>query len=843
MIKSILDAMFKGEDRSLQRWWKQVKAINALEPEMQALSDEDLKARTADFKDRVAKGAKLDSLVVPAFATMREAARRVIGQRHYDVQLIGGMVLNDRSIAEMRTGEGKTLVATLAAYLGALEGKGVHVVTVNDYLARRDHALMAPVHEFLGLTVGLVVPDMERDARRAAYACDITYVTNSEVGFDHLRDNLETERSAMVQRGFHYAIVDEVDSVLIDEARTPLVISGPAQDNARDYQVFDRFVPRVPPGEYEIDEKERTVNLTEAGMERMEKMLRTIGILKEGHLYDPSNSNIFHHVTAALRAHKLFQRDRHYIVNAAGEVVLVDESTGRPMPGRRLNEGLHQALEAKERVAILPESQTVAAVTYQNFFRGYKRLSGMTGTARTEAEEFSAIYDLPVVRVPTHRPVLRKDLNDEIYRTAAEKTDAIVKEIGEAHARLQPVLVGTSSIEKSEQLALALAAAGYTRADLSEPGVMAAMVAKAVDGEPSRMFTVLNARHNATEAEIVSQAGLPGAITIATNMAGRGTDIQLGGNPETLPALLPEGADAEAVRESLQARSREAGGLYVIGTERHESRRIDNQLRGRSGRQGDPGRSKFFLSLEDDLLRIFGGIGKLVEEIEPEPGQAIAHPLVDKMVQRAQTRLEAHNFNIRKQVVQFDDVVNQQRLAVLREREEIMDAPSMRSIVDHMRHETVGAALDAAIPPRSYPEQWDIAGLAEALLRDTGLDAPLAEWAAEEGIDEDGFRQRVMDAADARYEAHASAGGEEHGRLVERQFVLRILDAVWQDHIADLDHLKQVVGWRAIGQRDPISEFRQDASDHFDRAVLKWYQLVTREVSRNSVPAAGSEAA
>ncbi|HEX5845107.1 MAG TPA: preprotein translocase subunit SecA, partial [Rhodoplanes sp.] len=714
-----------SNDRRIRAYGPRVAAINALEPELAALSDEQLRARTEAFRKELADGKTLDDLLVPAFATVREAAKRTLGQRHFDVQLIGGMVLHEGRIAEMKTGEGKTLVATLSVYLNALAGRGVHVVTVNDYLATRDSEWMGEIYRFLGLTVGVIVHGLDDEQRKVAYDCDVTYGTNNELGFDYLRDNMKYRLEDMVQRGHIYAIVDEVDSILIDEARTPLIISGPLDDRSEFYNTIDEFIPKLDKSDYEVDEKQRTVAMTEAGMEKMEQLLRNAGQLKTDSLYDIENVSVVHHVNQGLRAHKLFQRDKDYIVRN-GEVVLIDEFTGRMMPGRRYSDGLHQALEAKERQPIQPENQTLASITFQNYFRMYEKLAGMTGTALTEADEFLDIYNLEVLDIPTNLPMVRLDEDDEVYRTAAEKYRAIITLIEDCKQRGQPMLVGTTSIEKSEQLADMLRERGWEAHDFTDPNAFAALYSGDEGASKTKVFAILNARYHEQEAYIVSQAGVPGAITIATNMAGRGTDIQLGGNADM--RIRQELADiedahervrdprAEVIREQvarLKEKALNAGGLFVLGTERHESRRIDNQLRGRSGRQGDPGRSKFFLSLEDDLMRIFGSdkLDGMLQKLGLKEDEAIIHPWINKALEKAQQKVEARNFDIRKNLLKFDNVMNDQRKVIFEQRIEWMGEESAPEIVADMRRSVVDELVGKHVPENAYPEQWDTAGL------------------------------------------------------------------------------------------------------------------------------------
>ena len=801
-----------ANDRIVKGFDKPVAKINALEPEIAKLSDAELRGKTVEFRERLAKGAALDSLLVEAFATVREAAKRVLGQRHFDVQLKGGMVLHQGKIAEMKTGEGKTLVATLAVYLNALESKGVHVVTVNDYLARRDSEWMGRVYTFLGLTVGVIVHEMDDEQRKAAYACDVTYGTNNEIGFDYLRDNMKYRLDAMAQRPFNYAIVDEVDSILIDEARTPLIISGPAEDSSELYRRADTVIPRLKPEHYEKDEKNRTVVLTDAGVEAVEEILRGDGLLAEGiTLYAPNMVSVLHHVTQALRAHKLFALDVDYIVKD-GQVVIIDEFTGRMMAGRRYSEGLHQALEAKEKVEIQRENQTLASITFQNLFRMYPKLSGMTGTALTEAAEFGEIYRLEVVEIPTNVPVLRKDADDEIYRTLADKTRAIVKLIEECRGRNQPMLVGTVSIEKSESLSEALKKAGV-------------------------VHNVLNARFHDQEAVIVAQAGRPGSVTIATNMAGRGTDIQLGGNVDMLlqqsepeivakfPDPAAQKAEIERVAAEIRAgveRDREivraAGGLYVVGTERHESRRIDNQLRGRSGRQGDPGASKFFLSLEDDLMRIFGN-NKVLDWVQKKgmaDDEALTHRWLNKALETAQGKVEARNFEIRKNLLRFDDVMNSQRREIYKERVELMSTEDVSETVAGMRRDVADTLVTRTIPEDVYAEQWKVGELKDDVQRLFGLDLPVDQWAKEEGIADEEIKTRLNEAVERLFAQKAAQYGPEVWRQVEKSVLMQLFDQSWKDHLLHLDHLRQGIGLRAYGQKDPLNEYKREAFNLFN---------------------------
>jgi preprotein translocase subunit SecA len=809
-----------SNDRRIKATRARVAEINALEEQLKALSDEQLRARTDEFRKQLADGKTLDDLLIPAFATVREAARRVLGMRPFDVQMIGGMVLHNGGIAEMRTGEGKTLVATLPTYLNALTGKGVHVVTVNDYLASRDANWMGKLHRFLGLTVGIIVHGLSDEERRNAYACDITYATNNELGFDYLRDNMKYERAQMVQRGHNYAIVDEVDSILIDEARTPLIISGPLEDRSEMYNTVDAFIIQLKPEDYEVDEKQKTAIFTEDGTEKLEGMLRAAGLLKGDGLYDVENVAMVHHVNNALKAHRLFQRDKDYIVRD-NEIVIIDEFTGRMMPGRRYSEGLHQALEAKEHVQIQPENQTLASVTFQNYFRMYEKLSGMTGTALTEAEEFGNIYGLEVTEIPTNLPVQRIDEDDEVYRTVEEKYKAIVREIKEARAKGQPILVGTTSIEKSEYLAERLKKDGLTD------------------------FEVLNARHHEREASIVAQAGKPRAVTIATNMAGRGTDIQLGGNADMrieeelgdMPAGPEREAREKAIREDiakLKEQALAAGGLYVLATERHESRRIDNQLRGRSGRQGDPGRSKFYLSLQDDLMRIFGSerMDSMLQKLGLKEDEAIIHPWINKALEKAQTKVEARNFDIRKNLLKYDDVANDQRKVVFEQRIELMDGEGLGETIAEMRTGVIEEIVNKAIPENAYPEQWDLAGLRAEVAQYLNLDLPVEEWAKEEGIAEDDIRQRITEAAEAAAKDRAERFGPDVMNYVERSIMLQTLDHLWREHIVNLDHLRSVIGFRGYAQRDPLQEYKAEAFELFQAMLGNLRQAVTAQLMR-----------
>ncbi|WP_417518259.1 preprotein translocase subunit SecA [Minwuia sp.] len=801
-------------DRLVKTFQKQVDPINALEPEFEAKSDDELRQRIAELKQEVAGGRKLDDVQVETFAIVREAAKRTLGQRHFDVQLVGGMALHQGRIAEMRTGEGKTLVATLPVVLNALTGRGVHVVTVNDYLAKRDSEWMGQVYRFLGLTVGCIVHGMNDLERRAAYASDVTYATNNELGFDYLRDNMKFSRDEMVQRDHHYAIVDEVDSILVDEARTPLIISGPAEDSSDMYTTIDPLVRELSDEHFEVDEKARSASLTEDGQQFMEERLTELEMLHAPSLYDMENVGIVHHLNQALRAHKLFQRDTDYIVRD-DKVIIIDEFTGRMMEGRRYSEGLHQALEAKEGVTIQPENQTLASITFQNYFRGYDKLGGMTGTAATEAEEFEQIYNLPVIEIPTNVPVARKDYDDEVYRTAAEKNAAIADLIEECQKKGQPVLVGTVSIEKSEALSELLKARKIKH-------------------------SVLNARHHEQEAQIVALAGQSGSVTIATNMAGRGTDIQLGGNLDMRLANELGDQRDESKRAELEARiaaevaaDREkvvaAGGLFVIGTERHESRRIDNQLRGRSGRQGDPGASRFFLSLEDDLMRIFGSerMDTMLRRLGLKEGEAIVHPWINKALEKAQQKVEARNYDIRKNLLKFDDVMNDQRKVIYEQRLELMDADEISETVSGMRQETVEITVARFIPPNAYPEQWDSEGLKAEVKRIFGLELPVVEWAAEEGIADEEIVERINKAVDRHMAEKAARYTPPVMRMIEKSLTLQILDQTWKEHLQQLDFLRQAVGLRAYAQRDPLNEYKAEAFELFEGMLNRMRETVT----------------
>jgi preprotein translocase subunit SecA len=844
MIGAVARKLFgSSNDRRIRSYGPRVDAINALEQELEQLSDEALRARTDEFKKQLAEGASLDDILVPAFATVREAGKRTLGQRHFDVQLIGGMVLHEGRISEMKTGEGKTLVATLPVYLNALAGRGVHVVTVNDYLAKRDAEWMGQIYKFLGLTVGVIVHGIDDPERKRQYDCDVTYGTNNELGFDYLRDNMKYRLEDMVQRGHTYAIVDEVDSILIDEARTPLIISGPLDDRSDFYNTIDTFIPTLDKTDYEVDEKQRTVTLTEIGMERLEQGLRDANLLKSESLYDVENVSVVHHVNQALRAHKLFQRDKDYIVRN-GEVVIIDEFTGRMMPGRRYSEGLHQALEAKERQPIQPENQTLASITFQNYFRMYDKLAGMTGTATTEADEFQDIYNLEVLEIPTNMPMIRLDDDDEVYRTNAEKYRAVISLIEDCKQRGQPVLVGTTSIEKSEQLAEMLRKQGWEQHDFSDPNAFAALYSGDEGATKAKVFAILNARYHEQEAYIVSQAGVPGAITIATNMAGRGTDIQLGGNADM--RIRQELADVEARDKSpgaaeiraqvarLKEKALAAGGLYVLGTERHESRRIDNQLRGRSGRQGDPGHSKFFLSLEDDLMRIFGTdkLDGMLTKLGLKENEAIIHPWINKALEKAQQKVEARNFDIRKNILKYDNVMNDQRKVIFDQRIEWMQDAAAAEVVADMRHNAIDGLVAKHVPENAYPEQWDTAGLKEELKRVLGLDLPVDEWAKEEGIADEEIFARVERRADEHMAGKVAQWGSDVIRYIEKSVLLQTLDHLWREHLVMLDHLRQVVGLRGYGQRDPLNEYKSEAFSLFEAMSQSLREAVTAQLMR-----------
>ncbi len=845
-----------------------VQRVNALEPDFEALTDTELRAKTVEFQDRVAAGETLDQLMPEAFAVVREAAKRTLGQRHYDVQITGGVVLHEGDIAEMKTGEGKTLVATLPVYLNALTKRGVHVITVNDYLASRDAEWMGRVYRFLGMTVGCIVHGLNDVERREQYACDITYGTNNEFGFDYLRDNMKYSLLEMCQRGHHYAIVDEVDSILVDEARTPLIISGPTDDRSDFYRTIDDVVrEHVSEEDYDIDEKQRSIALNDEGNEKLESILAEKGVLEGESLYDIANVSVVHHINQALRAHKMYQRDKDYIVRD-DKVVLIDEFTGRMMEGRRLSEGLHQAIEAKENVSVQPENQTLASITFQNYFRLYDKLAGMTGTAATEASEFGDIYGLGVVEIPTNRDIARIDDDDEVYRSAREKYDAIIMEIAEAHSRGQPVLVGTVSIEKSEVLSAllsdrkAIKDLGKRAIDLAESlkddhedkeriakagELLLEFAAKAKGGAAPIPHAVLNARHHEREAQIIAEAGVPGAVTIATNMAGRGTDIQLGGNIEMRIAdwLAERDAAGEKVDEAAITAKRkqfereieerrqtglDAGGLYVIGSERHESRRIDNQLRGRTGRQGDPGRSRFFVSVEDDLMRIFAPerMNAIMKGLGMKEGEAIVHPWMSKALETAQKRVEQRNFEIRKNLLKYDDVINDQRKAIFEQRVEFMSSDDVSAEIENMRHELVDELVARHVPAKAYADQWDIDALETEAGELFNTDAPIREWASEEGIADLEIRERLTNAVDEAYAQKVASVSPKVMRSVEKQFLLQSIDMHWREHLQQLDHLRAVIHLRSYGQRDPLNEFKTEAFALFERLLSDLRSDVTR---------------
>lgn len=821
MVLALAKKVFgSSNDRAVKRLERQVAQINEREPQYLDLTDEQLKAKTDEFRQRLKDGQKLDDIAHEAFAVVRETAKRTLRQRHYDVQMIGGLTLHEGKIAEMRTGEGKTLVSTLAAYLNALEGKGVHIVTVNDYLAKRDAEWMGQIYEFLGLTVGCITHDMDEVERKAAYDADITYGTNNEFGFDYLRDNMKYHLSDMVQRPFNFAIVDEVDSILIDEARTPLIISGPSETSSELYIAVDKIIPELNEKHYELEEKSKTVVLTDDGTEFAEDLLKKAGLLEDGSLYDAHNVSLVHHVNQALRAHKLFQKDKEYIIQN-DKVVIIDEFTGRMMEGRRFSDGLHQALEAKEGVEIQNENQTLASITFQNYFRLYPKLSGMTGTAMTEAEEFAEIYGLGVINIPTNLPISRIDHDDQIFKSEDEKMEAAVKLIKTCADRRQPTLVGTTSIEKSEKLSALLK-------------------------KHKIKHNVLNARHHEKEAHIIGQAGQPGAVTIATNMAGRGTDIQLGGNVEMrVEQEVPEDWTEEkrqAAIEKIESEIEEnriavleAGGLFVIGTERHESRRIDNQLRGRSGRQGDPGASAFFLSLEDDLMRIFGSdrMEALLahKHIGLKAGEALTHPWISKALERAQAKVEAMNFDVRKNLLKYDDVMNDQRKVIYDQRKDIMDSEEVGDLVAEMRHQVIDDMVHRYIPPRTYADNWDIDGLQADVARLLNLELPIQDWAKEEGIADVEIADRLIEHSDRFMASKAANTGLDLYRKLERSLVLQKLDQLWKDHLLNLDHLRQGINLRAFGQRDPLNEYKAEAFGMFENMLDQLRETVTQTLS------------
>ena len=823
-MKSFFSKLFGTvNDRKLRELKPRVEKINLLEPKYRKMTDGELQNQTKFFKEKLTGGISNNEILEDAFATVREAATRTLGQRHYDVQLLGGLILNDGSIAEMKTGEGKTLVSTLAVYLNALSGKGVHVVTVNDYLANRDSQWMGKIYEFLGLKVGCVTPSVNEEERKIAYNADITYATNNELGFDYLRDNMKFRLEDMVQRAPNYAIIDEVDSILIDEARTPLIISGQAETSSETYKSIDKLIPALVKEDFDLDEKQRSVTLTDKGLENIENLLLQNKIMVEGGLYDISNVGILHHVNQSLRAHKLFQRDTHYIVRG-GKVVIIDEFTGRAMEGRRFSDGLHQAIEARENVDVLPENQTLASVTFQNYFRQYPKLAGMTGTAITEAGEFEEIYGLQVIEVPTNEEVARKDFDDEVYRTSQERDDAVIKLIKECQEKKQPVLVGTVSIEKSENFS----------SQLKKKNI------------PHK---VLNARFHEQEAGIIAEAGVPGAVTIATNMAGRGTDIQLGGNfdrrIEKLEEEIGPSSDKfeiqkEKIREEIEKNKKETkvnGGLFVIGTERHESRRIDNQLRGRSGRQGDPGSSKFFLSLQDDLMRIFGSdkLDNMLQKFGLEEGEAIIHPWVNKALEKAQQKVESRNFDIRKQLLKFDDVMNDQRQVVFEQRREIMSSDNVLETVIDMRHEVISDIVYKSIPEGSYSDKWDHKTLNSDALKLLGIEINSEKWFKEDGIAEDEISQKLKNISDDYMISRANNIGEKVFRTAEKSLLLQVLDQQWKEHLQALEQLRQSIGLRAYGQKDPLNEYKREAFILFEQMLQNLRTVITSVLSHLEV--------
>ena len=810
MFTSIAKSLFgDSNERVLKKFHLVIEQINSLEKKIEALDKNEIIKHSNVLRERATAGEDLDELLPEAFALVREAAKRTLGQRHFDVQLMGGITLHKGHIAEMRTGEGKTLVSTLAAYLNALSGKGVHIVTVNDYLATRDSRWMGEIYGYLGLSVGCIVSQMSDDERRAAYKCDITYGTNNEYGFDYLRDNLKFSLAEMVQREHHFAIVDEVDSILIDEARTPLIISGPSETSIELYEQVNKLIPYFNSDDYEIDEKSRSANLTEIGVEHSEALLTQAGLLQSGTLYDSANVNLLHHISQALRAHIMFIRDKHYMVKNE-DLLIIDEFTGRAMQGRRFSDGLHQALEAKENLSIKPENKTLASVTYQNYFRLYKKLSGMTGTALTEAGEFSEIYALDVVSIPTNMPILRKDDDDAIYRTGKERDAAIIDLILDCREKEQPILVGTVSIEKSESLSEALK-------------------------RKKIPHNVLNARFHQEEAQIIANAGIPGAVTIATNMAGRGTDIQLGGNLEMKireKKLAPDSIEAIKIATEIEDKKKKAlsaGGLFVLGTERHESRRIDNQLRGRTGRQGDPGSSKFFLSLEDDLMRIFGSekLDGMLQKLGLEEGESIAHNWINKAVEKAQSKVESHNFEIRKQLLKYDDVMNDQRQVVFSQRKDIMQTEDVHDTILSMREETIEWIVSEAIPSGSFPDMWDGELLASLSKSHLGIKVPAAEWIKEDGVSDIEIVDRLKSASNQHMAGKVTVFGRDMMRNIEKSVVLQILDQNWKEHLLNLDHLRQGINLRAYAQKDPLNEYKREAFQMFEGMLDKMRQTVT----------------
>ena len=816
MFNNLTSKFFgSSNDRQIKKYKPLVHKINELEDIFIKLSDQELKLKTIDFKEKLSNGETLDNILPEAFATVREAAKRTLSQRHFDVQLIGGLVLHEGKIAEMKTGEGKTLVSTLACYLNALEGKGVHVVTVNDYLAKRDSEWMGQIYNFLGMSVGCILSDKNDDERRIAYKADITYGTNNEFGFDYLRDNMKYSLDEMVQRPFNFAIIDEVDSILIDEARTPLVISGQSEDSSTLYKSIDKFIPLLKQDDFELDEKQRTCNLTDIGINTVEEALRSENMIEDGSLFDIKNVSLLHHINQALRAYKLFQKNTHYMVKD-DSVIIIDEFTGRAMEGRRFGEGQHQAIEAKEKITVQPENQTLASVTFQNYFRMYPKLSGMTGTALTEEGEFSEIYNLQVLAVPTNLKVARIDSNDEIYKTNFERDEAVILLIEDCQKNNQPVLVGTVSIEKSEILSKLLK-------------------------EKNIKHEVLNAKFHEQEAQIIGYAGIPGAVTIATNMAGRGTDIQLGGNLEIrqsneLKSSSPNEGKLNDLKNDIEKKKNialKAGGLYVIGTERHESRRIDNQLRGRTGRQGDPGGSKFLLSLQDDLMRIFGSdrLENMLGKLGLEKGEAIVHPWINKAVEKAQGKVEAHNFEIRKQLLKFDDVMNDQRKVIFDQRKEIMRSDDISEMVVDMRYEVIEAVVFKSIPNESYHDQWDGDGLIEDIKNYLGLDVPIKKWIKEDGIIEKEIISRLTELSNNFMAERAVKVGVDVFRQAEKTLMLQVLDQSWKDHLLMLDQMRQSIGLRAYAQKDPLNEYKREAFELFEDMLDKLRKTITSVLS------------
>ncbi len=814
MLETFAKAIFgNSNDREIKKLKSRISQINQIEPKFEIKSDQELSSMTDSFRERLSKGELLDDVLIEAFATVREASKRTLGQRHFDVQLMGGIVLHEGRISEMKTGEGKTLVATLPVYLNALQGKGVHVVTVNDYLATRDSSWMGEIYKFLKLDVGCIVSGIDDESRKKAYNCDVTYGTNNEFGFDYLRDNLKYELSEMVQKDHNFAIVDEVDSILIDEARTPLIISGPAETSPDLYKSVNRLIPLLKKEDYDIDEKARNVNLSESGLENIEQLLTNQGVMKEGSLFDFANVSLMHHVNQALRAYKLFEKNTHYMIKNSN-VVIIDEFTGRAMEGRRYSDGLHQAIEAKENVTIQPENQTLASVTYQNYFRLYKKLSGMTGTALTEAGEFSEIYGLEVIELPTNKPIARNDFDDEVYRTSLERDTAVVNLIQDSQKRGQPILVGTVSIEKSESLSKTL-------------------------NKNSIKHQVLNARYHEEEAKIIALAGVPGTVTIATNMAGRGTDIQLGGNLEM--RLLNEIKDltitkSETTKEkiinevnSLKSKSIEQGGLLVIGTERHESRRIDNQLRGRTGRQGDPGASKFFLSLEDDLMRIFGSekLDGMLKKLGLKEGEAITHPWINKAVEKAQSKVESHNFEIRRQLLKYDDVMNEQRQVIFSQRKEIMQSEDVSETIRDMRYDSIEQIISETIPEGSYSDKWDYKKLENDSKAILGIEIPAKKWVDEDGIIENQISERLKNESEHYMEKKEKLIGKDIMRLAEKSILLQVLDQQWKEHLLQLEQLRQGISLRAYAQKDPLNEYKREAFYMFDNMLNKMRKTVS----------------